>query len=245
MNNHRRTVDIVIPAYNEEHRIRATLEHYGAAIPENTRLIVSLNGCTDDTAAVVQDCIRTIQTKGEISMLEEPAAIGKGGAILRAWNESTADYIGFVDADASTSWEEFEQLIQTLDNHPEHHGIIASRHLPESTIADSLSGLRRLSSKLFSIYIRLLFGMPFTDTQCGAKLFRTTDAKTAVHAITTTNMAFDVDLLWQCKQAGLSIYEKPTYWVDKAGSSSLGSPLGFLRTGMTMAIQLARLRLRG
>lgn len=231
------SVDIIIPAYNEALRIEDTVRAWLASAPADWTITFALNGCTDNTRGVIERAQKD-STRTAV-LLEYPEAIGKGGAILRGWQQSTAEIVGFVDADLSTSPEEMKKIVAAIDG---HDGVIASRFRPGATVKDRQSTTRTLMSKIFAACVKLLFGMPYTDTQCGAKIFRREALLPHLHAITSHNMAFDVELLWRLHQAHCDIIEVPTFWIDKKGSASLSSPLDLVRTGFTMLKTLVRVR---
>lgn len=230
-------LELIIPAYNESLRIEKTLRSYAERFPREYTITVVLNGCTDDTRAVV-DRAKTAYLP-TLNILEYPEPIGKGGAIIRGWKQSSAEVVAFVDADLSTSPEEMMKIINALGS---HDGVIASRFLSESTIMNRQSPLRTLMSKIFALCVKLLFGMPFSDTQCGAKVFRREVVATVLDQVQSHNMAFDVELLYRLRKNTADIIETPTYWIDQKGSASLHSPFLLVVTGFKMLKSLVRLR---
>src|SRR5436305_10413711 len=95
---------LLIPAYNEEHRIEPVLRDYGRYFQSNYsgkfQLVVVLNGCRDNTSGVVQKVSTEFPF---ISMVEFKEPIGKGGALIEGLRLAPlADVIGYVDADGAT-----------------------------------------------------------------------------------------------------------------------------------------------
>lgn len=232
-------IDLIIPAYNEERRIGRTLEEYAQYFDSTMHFIVVLNHCSDNTLKVVH----TMQKRfpGRIDYLDIPEAIGKGGAILRGWQQSTAEAIGFIDADGATSAHEFARLIKAL---PGCDGVIASRFLPHAHILERTSVVRTMVSRGTIWLVHLLFGMPYSDTQCGAKLFTKQTIALALPKMQTTNLLFDIELLWILTLRHCTIVEVAITWVDQPGSASLGSNTKFLKTAFGLLGHLVRLRLR-
>lgn len=241
-------IDLIIPAYNEEKRISQTVRNYLAffGAGSGVRLVVVANGCWDQTAAVVQEMQHAYGDR--LYLIEIPESVGKGGAIVRGWQESHADVVGFVDADEATTPQEFQKLIGVLrdDVHTDGarvDGAIASRFAPGSRIVNRTSSLRATASRLFILLVRLLFRLPFHDIQCGAKLFRRTAIAEMLSSITSFNMIFDVELLYKAQQRELHIVEVPTVWIERPGSAMMGSTGKFLRTAWNMLFSLIRLRI--
>ncbi|MCW1930477.1 MAG: glycosyltransferase family 2 protein [Candidatus Kerfeldbacteria bacterium] len=232
-----KSVDIIIPAYNEAGRIAQTLRAWLVEAPAEWTITIALNGCTDNTHQVIASVQRDFTR--QLVVLDYKEAIGKGGAIVRGWQQSRADIVGFVDADLSTSPAEMKKLVDAL---PGHDGVIASRFSKGATIIERQSRVRTLMSKVFALAVKILFGMPYSDTQCGAKVFTRAAVQSVLDRVHATNMAFDVELLWRLHQHDARIVEVPTYWVDRTGSSSLNSPFALLRTGSTMLRTLLHVR---
>lgn len=229
-------IDLIIPAYNEEQRIGRTLDAYLAHF-DDMRLVVVLNGCRDNTQAVVQEYVD--QHPGRVHTIVVDDAIGKGAAIVRGWEDATAPLVGFVDADGATAPEEFAKLASGIEG---HDGAIASRFIDGAIVQERTSRLRTLMSHGFIALVRSLFGMPFTDTQCGAKLFRANVVQAVLPHLTRTDMTFDVELLWLVHSRGYNVAEIPTVWVDQPGSAALGTHASFLKTGIGMVSTLFSLR---
>ena len=223
---------IVIPAHNEELRIVATLTAYAEAFGDS-ELIVVLNDCTDRTSPLV-DLIRAKYSN--VDKIEIKHAVGKGGAIRAGFLVARAPAVAYVDADGATSAAELRRLCESLG---QDDALIASRWCSGSTIAVRQPWTRLVASRIFNMIVRLLFGLPFTDTQCGAKVFRTEAIRSILDRIETSNFAFDVDALFALKNAKLRVKEVGTVWNDVAGSR-----LNLMTAAFPMLAAIVRLRIR-
>ncbi len=235
-------ISIIIPAYNEEKRITRTIEQYhyffAAIASEHTlkyEFVVVLNGCIDNTQAVVTELAQRFSS---VRMIESAQA-GKGLAIKAGFLDAITrdnDLIGFVDADMATAPAAFFELINHIDA---YDGIIASRYMPGSRIYPPRPWIKRWGSKLFyESLIWLLFGMRYHDYQCGAKLFTRTVVATIAPQLTIEQWAFDVELLYLCKRHAFTIKEFPTVWHDQADSKLR------LSSGLRMLSNLVKLRFK-
>ena len=139
-----------------------------------------------------------------------------------------------MDADNSTGYTEMLRLISCIDDHA---GVIGSRHMPGSTIEIHQPLMRRLQSRTFNLIIRLLFGLQYYDTQCGAKVFRKDAIDKILPHLCARGFEFDVELLWQLRRSRLQVIEVPVIWND-AGDSRLQTSDAF-----SMFFTLLRLRL--
>ena len=229
-------LSIVIPAYNEEHRLAAMLDPYTQYFIDKygseVELIVVVNGSRDHTEEIADSfAIRHPQ----VSVIVEPQAIGKGGAIMLGAEKARGDWIGFVDADGATPPEAFDDLVEHIGD---AGAIFASRWLRGAKVEPRQPLGRRVASRIFNLLVRKLFKVRISDTQCGAKLIRGDAMRAVLPKLGLTRWAFDVDLLFQLRRAGYSIIERPTTWHDVAGSK-----INVPRASFEMLLAITRLRM--
>lgn len=227
-------LSILIPAYNEAKRIRATLNAYGPALAgRDAEILVIVNGSHDRSEDLIRE--EFLPRFSCLRLLVIPEKVGKGGAIMRGMAESRGNKIALTDADGSTPPA---ALLALVDRFTPPGILIGSRWLPGSVIGRPQPFSRRLISRLFNGYVRLLFGLNITDTQCGAKVMSREVMTRVLPAIGTTQWAFDVELIFQIRKAGFPVEEVPTEWHDVDGSK-----VKFFRSSLEMFLALGRLRL--
>jgi glycosyltransferase involved in cell wall biosynthesis len=229
-------LSIVIPAYNEEKRLGATLDQYlGYFTPrygQDYEIVVVVNGSRDQTERVARE--RMIEHT-QVQVLVDPGRIGKGGAVMLGFRAAQGELIGFTDADASTPPEAFDDLARNIGD---AGAIIGSRWFPESRVFPPQPLKRRIASRMFNFLVRKLFKVKIRDTQCGAKILKRDAVQDVLPDIGITHWAFDVDLLFKLRRAGHRIIEWPTTWRDAGGSQ-----LHVGRASLEMFIAIVRLRL--
>jgi glycosyltransferase involved in cell wall biosynthesis len=228
---------LLIPAYNEEHRIEPVLRDYARFFQANYKgkfqIVVVLNGCHDNTLGVVK---RVGSEFPFVRALDFPDPIGKGGALIEGLRLAPlGDFIGYVDADGATPPHAFLDLVKRM---PEADCVIASRWMEGAVLHQEQSGKRQFASRMFHLIVQSFFWMNIRDTQCGAKVMRTAAAEKIHSSLRIADMAFDINLLYALKRAGYRILEVPTEWTDKIGSKVV---LG--RTSLTMFLSVCRIRL--
>ncbi|MEM0201956.1 MAG: glycosyltransferase [Candidatus Micrarchaeaceae archaeon] len=206
-------VYLIIPAYNEQSRIIGTLEFYEDVFKKYVikHSIIVVSESTDKTNAIV----RNIKKRhDDILLIYSKRRLGKGGAIMKGFlyamsKSSGNDLIGFVDADNAVYASEFMRMVRYLEANKGVKGVIASRYLKGSKIVGHLPLPRHLSSRLYNLMVRLLFGLRYNDTQCGAKVFRHDAIKKIIPTLSVVDMSFDINLLYSAKRLGMQVKELP------------------------------------
>ncbi len=200
-------ISIVIPAYNEQDRIGPTLNELDRALRKTPREIIIVADGQDDTPGVV----RRMKIDG-VRILPFRDRMGKGGALRAGIHAAKGDVIVIFDADGAMAASELPKLLSALD---EDDIAIGTRYSKQSR-AD-LSAPRRLTAWLFNRWIRVLFGLPFSDTQCGYKAFRAPTAKQLAAKTRQTGFVWDVEMLYLARKAGVRVCEVPIRWNEKGG----------------------------
>jgi glycosyltransferase involved in cell wall biosynthesis len=206
-------LSIVIPAYNEEKRIGPVLrdyyEFFRKTIP-NFEIIAVIEG-NDGTLNLVKEFAKKNK---KIKFIYSRERLGKGRAVLKGFKEADGDIIGFTDADGSVNADSFYKLIKELEN---YDYVIGSRKLPDSKIIKNRPLIQRFGSFGFNLLSRIILGLSFKDTQCGAKVFKNIPAKYLIEKVKSTDWAFDAELLYLLKKARFKIREVPVDWDYKRG----------------------------
>jgi len=224
-------VSLVIPAYNEENRIKNVMTRYLDFFPV-FELIVVCDG-TDNTASIVKEFMNKYP---QIKLLEFNERLGKGKGIIEGMKIAGGNKIGFVDSDESIDPGDVGKMVDALSG---ADGVIASRRLKQSRVLIKQSLMRRISSKAFNILVNIIFNLGFEDTQCGAKFFRKEAISDVLNDLKTKEFEFDVELLWKLKTKGYNVVEYPITWKHSEGSSFS------LFNGPKMIFSLLKVRLWG
>ena len=230
-------ISIVIPAYNDEGRILPTLRRIDEYCRNRFRgfeIIVVDDGSRDSTRNLVkneQKQTASLRCEG----YEENR--GKGYAIRLGVAASVGDIVLVSDADLSTPIEEVEKLLVSCD---EGHDIaIGSRALEESDIAVRQPWWREFMGKSFNTFVRHLLSVEFRDTQCGFKLFKGDSGREIFSRAAIDRFAYDVEILYLARKAGLKIKEVPIRWLNSPASKV--SPV---KDSLQMLKDLIKLKLR-
>ena len=209
---------VVIPAFNEAARIgetiRLTLDYLARVSPESELIVVN-DGSTDATSTIAREALggSRIQTQ----LLENFPNVGKGAAVRRGLHAAKNPIGLFFDADLSTPLEEIPKVIEPIAN-GEVDIAFGSRALDRRLIGKRQPWRREQSGRVFNLIVRLATGLPFWDTQCGFKAFQLDVCRPILEAARIDGFAFDVELLYLARRAGLRLREIPVRWNHAEGS---------------------------
>jgi glycosyltransferase involved in cell wall biosynthesis len=201
---------VVIPSYNEEGRLGASLEKIAAWIRDretDAEILVVDDGSTDGTRTVAERFLAG--AAGRVIRLRENA--GKGCAVRTGILEAASRWCLITDADLSTPIEEYEKLAEAVRER-DMDVAIGSRGMEESRIEIAQHPLRRGMGKTFNHIIRLMTGLPYRDTQCGFKLMDRERVLPLFGRMVVDRFAFDVEFLYLCHRYGLRVVEVPVIW---------------------------------
>ncbi|MFE3589518.1 glycosyltransferase [Streptomyces niveus] len=239
---------VVVPAYNEEHRLRPTLDAicaYLRADPErwgDWELIVVDDGSTDGTADVAA---RAAADEPRVQVLTSEVNRGKGHALRLGVLASYGRRVLVTDADLATPIEELDALDDLLSNDDVYDSgyeataaVIGSRALPDSRVEVRQRPVREWLGRLGNRLIRLVAVRGIHDTQCGFKLFDGDKARAAFAASRLDGWGIDVEILRHFRRAGWPVAEVPVRWSHQSGSKVRPADYG------RVLLELLRLRTR-
>lgn len=226
---------VVVPAYNEENRITATLEAMHAYFRERAvtrEIIVVDDGSTDDTAGVVR---RLQERIPHLSIVRYGPNRGKGYAVKEGIRRSRGAYILFTDADNSTPIEEFGKFYPSV---MQNRVVIGSRYAPGSAVRRQQPFYRIALGRLGNVLIQALLFEGIRDTQCGFKALPHRMAQDIFSRMKINRFGFDMELLAIATLLNYPIREVPVSWYD-----SPDSRLRPIKDGLRTFLELVYIKL--
>jgi dolichyl-phosphate beta-glucosyltransferase len=228
-------LSVVIPAYNEEQRLPRTLERvreYLRRLHPASEIIVVNDASSDHTGEIVRSLQKNIP---ELRLLaHRDRNHGKGWSVRTGMLEARGNFSLFTDADLSAPIEEAEKLLAALNS---ADIAIGSRALDRSLIQVHQSRARELSGIFFNRMVRLATGLPFADTQCGFKAFRTARSRIIFEQQRIEDFGFDPEILFLARRHGLRAVEVPVVW-----SHDPGTKIRMFRDSARMFTDLLKIR---
>lgn len=222
-------LSVIIPAYNEEHRIKGTLEAVYAYLSRQDyswETIIVSDGSSDKTVETVAEFIGD---KPEFNLIANTKNHGKGFVVRQGMLQAQGDFRLFTDADNSTSIEQIEKFWPFFEK--DYGIVIGSIETPGAVINEHAQWYRRLLGKWSKYLIRIVAGLwEIRDTQRGFKCFTAKAARDVFSRAKIDRFGFDIEILALAKKMGYKIKEIPIVW-NNAGDSkvSLKSYFGVLR----------------
>jgi glycosyltransferase involved in cell wall biosynthesis len=211
-------VDIVLPVYNEERDLERSVttlrEFLQKNCPYRWRIVVADNASQDRTLEIARTLAgRWPDTVGYIHLERK----GRGRALRRAWLDSDADVVSYMDVDLSTGLDAFMPMIEPLVK-GELHVATGSRLLPASRIARSLK--REFISRTYNLMVKLMFpSKRFSDAQCGFKACTRQAVQELIPLVQDQAWFFDSELLLRAGQRGYKIHDVPVQWEEDPGTT--------------------------
>lgn len=218
-------VGVVIPCYNEEERLRT--DEFTSFVNSNLgyHLCFVNDGSTDNTLQVLQELSKGREDHISVYNCEKNG--GKAEAVrqgvLHLSKDKQLDYIGFLDADLSTNFQDFDDLVQTISN--SDFKIVSGSRIARMGADIHKEGARAIISKTINKIIQTILGMPFRDTQCGAKIMTKDVIEKVFDKKFYTKWLFDVEIFMRMKKvygpekAKSYLCEQPLKrWVHEDGS---------------------------
>lgn len=237
-------LSIIIPAYNEELRLGETLEDLFAYFNKGhsrfhlAELILVDDGSGDGTLELMTDFKRRSSL---IRVIHFSQNQGKGAAVKAGLVSAQGHWILIADADQSTPWEEMEKLAQGAVE-SDSDLMMGSRALDPSQVLVHQAWWREGMGQFFNLFIRVLFGIHFRDTQCGFKLLRSPSSALLplFQSLQIRRFAWDVELILRMQSSSLKISDISVTWRNK-----LNSRVHPIKDSLEMIFQLLKLKIQG
>jgi glycosyltransferase involved in cell wall biosynthesis len=204
-------LSIIIPAYNEEKRIKTTLEKLVAKFNKSCAILI-VSESTDKTDDIVKEFSKTAPF---VKLITSVKRLGKGGAFKKGVKNSHGKIVMLLDSDLPIFLSDVKNIISSIG---ETDVAVASREVEGTRILVYPPRIRVFAGKSFSKLFNLLFNLQVKDTQCGCKAFKKEVLEKVLPTVESNGFEFDAELLFRCKKMGYKIKEVPVNWSYKPNS---------------------------
>lgn len=217
---HPYTLSVVIPAYNESRRLGASVRavcDYLTQLAVSHEVIVVDDGSRDETPLVLEALAREY----DITVLGDGQNHGKGAALRCGVLASRGEYVLMTDADLSTPISEVRKLLPRLVR--DGYDIAIGSRATTGSDVEAQPWYRQILSRSSNWLIRNVLGLPFSDTQCGFKLYRREAALKLFKRLALPRFSFDYEILLRAKRLRLRVAEVGVRWVHSPFTTVRGS----------------------
>lgn len=202
-----------------------------AELPFVVTIQVADDGSEEKEKAPLRDVIDELREDfpSVLPPLLELSHQGKGGTILRAWQQAPEDttYFAFADADGAVGPDEIKRVLsqfsEITNHHPDACGFAIRKTTPHTTI--TRDPLRRLVGLAYYRLVRFILDIDIYDPACGFKILSRTFWDACGHLLTEREWALDIELLARVVHHGLPLVQIPVNWEEKGGSKIVRSDL--------------------
>ena len=203
-------LSVVLPLYNEESRLEnslKTLKEYLDSLTKKYEVILVDDGSTDQTASIIKE---TVQTVPEARALASPENQGKGNAVRRGVLNAAGRYVVFTDADLAVPVHFIGTCLRRLEAGAPV--VIASRHLPESSLKVRENFFRTFLGEIFRRFAKLSLGLRASDITCGLKGLEKEAAFDIFSRSKVDRWGYDAEIIFLAQKLGHAIEEVPVDW---------------------------------
>jgi glycosyltransferase involved in cell wall biosynthesis len=208
-------VEIVVPVYNEEAGLEASvvgLQRYLVErFPLSWRITIGDNASQDATWGIACRLARDVPGVRAVHLPEK----GRGHALRAVWSTSPSPVVAYMDVDLSTDLDALLPLVAPLLSG--HSGVAIGTRLARG--ARVVRGPKReVISRSYNLLLKAALGTGFSDAQCGFKAVRSDVAKALLPLVEDNGWFFDTELLVLAERNGWRVHEVPVDWVDDPDS---------------------------
>ena len=225
---------VIIPAYNEQSRLRkslATLAEFLDASKIDYRVLVADDGSCDGTA-------RLTDGRGPRFSTLRLRHGGKGCAVRTAMLAATGQVVAFTDADLPY---ELTSLVKGYDWIRQGHCEVVFGARPTETPATVVHRrfVRKLATFMFEHIVKRLVSAELSDTQCGLKLFSRRAAVEVFSRAEVDGFAFDVEVILLALRLGMTHRRVNVKLMNEQTST-----VSLISVALPMLLDLIRVRIR-
>ncbi|MSR56286.1 MAG: glycosyltransferase [Planctomycetaceae bacterium] len=225
---------VVVPAYNEEQRLPATLDGLADYLNRwgiDYRVLVVDDGSRDRTAQLTDG-------RGARFSTISQANRGKGAAVRNGMIHATGKAIAFTDADLPYDLDGLKTGYRAIAA-GDCQVVFGARDLRESAVLAPRRLMRTVATLVFRSIVRRLVSSQITDTQCGLKVFSRRAALEIFTRTTIDGFAFDAEVVYLTHRLELPFRRIPVTLINEYAST-----ISLSRHALPMLLDVSRVRRR-
>ncbi|MDZ7798642.1 MAG: polyprenol monophosphomannose synthase [Patescibacteria group bacterium] len=209
-------IAVIIPTFNERDNLEKLIQEIFTLEIEDLEIIVVDDNSPDGTGKLAE---KLKKENNKIHVIHRLGKLGLGTAYLEGFKfalDEGASAVFEIDADFSHNPKRIPDFLKEIKK---ADLVIGSRFIKWGK--NDIGLLRRLTSRLGSIYARLILGMPISDCTGGFKCFRREVLENInFHEIHASNYAFQIEMNYRVFKKGFRIKEIPIIFKDREKGKS-------------------------
>jgi dolichyl-phosphate beta-glucosyltransferase len=207
-------ISVVVPAYNEEAGIAATVERLRTWLEErggDYEILVVDNASDDRTVELVEE----LCDDQRVRVLRNERNRGKGYSVRRGMLEARGGLRLHCDADCAASLPSLPRMLSLIRD---CDVVIGSRLAEGAQLGRRQPLGRRIVGRSFQQLCRLVLRERTRDLYCGFKLWRAAPALDAFSRTRLEGWTYDAEVLAMARALGYRLREVGIVWTDRTGS---------------------------
>jgi glycosyltransferase involved in cell wall biosynthesis len=208
-------VSFFCPAYNDEGNIRRTVEcalETFRKLSLDHEIVIVEDGSPDETAAVADQLAEEFDS---VRVIHHEKNRGYGGALMSGFNEArNFELVTYTDGDGQFNFSEFEELLNAWQD---GYCVIGYR-------INRAEGFRRdVQNRIYSILLRIMFGLKVRDVNCSMKLYQRKHLDGI--EIKSNSSFLDAEILIKLRRLGVNVREVAVHHYPRLHGEASGTKL--------------------
>ena len=203
-------VSVIIPAYNEEEGIKASLDGLQEKlrdIPYSYEVIVVDDGSVDRTAEILQEC--------DVRLLRHPCNMGYGAALKTGIREAGGEVIVIIDADGTYPAEKIPVMLDLM--YAEHYDMVVGARIGKNV---NIPLARRPAKWLITRFASYLAGVKIPDLNSGLRVFRK-EVALKFFNLFPNGFSFTTTITLVTLSNGYKVWFEPIDYLPRSGKSKI------------------------
>lgn len=203
----KKLLSVIVPAYRQERTILKDLVNIEQSLSGGLKdldyeIICVIDGEVDGTHKEARK-----NKSSKVKVYSYKHNQGKGYAVRYGMRRAKGDLVSFLDAGMEVSPKSLMMLMAHMEWY-NADAIVGSKRHPVSRV--NYPPLRHILSIGYHLLVKILFGLPLTDTQSGIKIFKRKVVKKVLPRLLIKTYAMDIEMLAVARHLGFKrIYEAP------------------------------------
>jgi glycosyltransferase involved in cell wall biosynthesis len=214
-------ISVFLPAYNEAEnikpvvlRVRDVLEK----VSDTWEILIVNDGSKDNTAEILSDIS---EKDRRIKVITHQQNRGYGASLRSGFYASKYKWIAFIDSDGQFDFGEIDKFIEKQkETDPDLViGYYKSRRVSIS---------KKLTSKVWEMFVYMLFGLKVHDIDCGFKMISKEVIEKIPHLESERGAFITSELLIKAKKGGFKFAEVPITHYPRTKGEGTGRKLNVI-----------------